>query len=97
MIVGEIDSINDDIRLLYIGKYFAKYFQKSGIRMPPLFRGTQIVDFFDKIFRESAKQRHKKDRKESNASSVDTECTEGNRISKIDVKKLIEETFGDED
>lgn len=72
MLVGEIDSINDNLRLLYLGKYFARYFNQNGIRMPPLFRGTQIVDFFDQIFRECTKKKEKKDRKGSNASSVDT-------------------------
>ena len=34
MLAGEIDSINDQIRLLYIGKDLAKCFRQNGIRMP---------------------------------------------------------------
>lgn len=95
MVVGEIDAMNDSIRLLYLGKYFARFFHANGLRSPPLFRGTQIVDFFDQIFRQSKKQKHKKDRKGSYASSADTETTIEDRIHKFDVNKLIEEAFGE--
>jgi hypothetical protein len=49
--VGETDKLNDDIRIIYIGKYFAKNFYKRGIRLPLLFRGAEMVDSFDKLLR----------------------------------------------
>ena len=93
LMVGQIDSLNDNIRLLYVGKYFAKFFYKNGIRMPPLFRGEHIVDTFDKIIRNMNKQAHKKARKES-SSSADTQTTSEDKFSKIDVKKMIVDAFG---
>lgn len=69
LLVGEIDALNDDIRLIYVGKYFAKHFYKNGIRMPALFRGEQIVDFFDQIFRKHRREERRKKRKYSTASA----------------------------
>jgi len=51
LFVGAIDALNDEIRLLYLGKYFAKILVKNGIRIFLLFRGEQIIDFFDRIIR----------------------------------------------
>jgi len=63
LFVGAIDTLNDEIRLMYLGKYFAKILVKNGIRIFPLFRGEQIVDFFDKILRTKKKDAPKKPRK----------------------------------
>lgn len=94
LLVGEIDSLNDDVRLMYVGKYFAKMFYNNGIRIPTLFRGEQIVDFFDQIFRKHRRQENKKKRKCSSASA-DTDFSCEDKFTAIDVNKLIVEAFGE--
>ena len=60
LIVGEVDKLNDDLRVIYIGKYFARKFYERGIRMPVLFRGEEIVDLFDDLARTQQKNCQKK-------------------------------------
>lgn len=91
LVVGEIDALNDDMRLLYVGKYFARIFYKSGIKTPPLFRGEQIIDFFDKIVREQQRRARKRERRNSSASTTsDTEYTWEEKLPKLAVKKVMD-------
>ena len=63
MLVGQIDKLNDDIRIIYLGKYFAKKFASRGLRNVILFRGSQIVDSLDNMIRNQQMLRQKKSSK----------------------------------
>ena len=68
----EIEQLNDHLRIIYIGKYFAKELYAKGIRIPRLFRGGAILDvLFHAVNKE---KKSKKARKESQ-ESIDTAHT----------------------
>ena len=84
------------MRLLYVGKYFARTFYKSGIKTPPLFRGEQIIDFFDQIVRDQQRRARKRERRNSTASSSETEYTWEEKLPKMNARQMIDESFGEE-
>ena len=45
--IGEIDQLNDNFRVIYLGKYFRKELESIGLYSPHIFRGSELLDVFD--------------------------------------------------
>ena len=78
MLVGEIDSINDNMRLLYLGKYFAKPLADKDVKMQLLYRGDSSVDSLSDFLNIHEKHKNHRPRKLSgNIGNMEllTQCT----------------------
>ena len=60
MFANEMELLNDDLRVLYCGRYFGEKFNKCGIKIPEFFKPEENIEFLDNILKTHQRSSAKK-------------------------------------
>ena len=92
LLVEEVYGMNESVRLIYLGKYFAQVLRANEVFLPTLFQSSLTVEM---LYYSLSKDRHAHAKRSANQSLCSTSVSSSNvglaLSPKMDVREVVQE------